>query len=167
MAGSRLLPVGALPIAISALVGGVMGRNVAASEDRLSEDERTFTAALNVIETRYVDKVESDRLVYGAISGMLQTLDAHSHFMDPRAYAQLRERQEGGNTGSASRFPRSTATSPSCRSSRALRRQQGIRRGDIIAKVDAKTRKAGQRRCVNGLRGKKGTTVDVYRSGPA
>jgi len=95
MAGSRLLSVGALTIAISALVGGVMGRNVAASEDRLSENERTFAAALTVIETRYVDKVESDRLVYGAISGMLQTLDPHSNFMDPRAYAQLRERQEG------------------------------------------------------------------------
>src|SRR5262245_28874217 len=96
MAGSRLLPVCALTIAVSALVGGFMGRNVAASEDRLSEDERTFTAALNVIETRYVDdKVESDRLVYGAIQGMLQTLDPHSNFMDPKQYAQLRERQEG------------------------------------------------------------------------
>ena len=28
-------------------------------------------------------------------SGMLQTLDPHSSFMDPRQYAQLRERQEG------------------------------------------------------------------------
>jgi carboxyl-terminal processing protease len=39
--------------------------------------------------------VESDRLVYGAINGMLQTLDPHSSFMDPRTYAQMRERQEG------------------------------------------------------------------------
>src|SRR4249919_3149520 len=138
MAGSRLLSVGALTIAISALVGGVMGRNVAASEDRLSENERTFAAALTVIETRYVDKVESDRLVYGAISGMLQTLDPHSNFMDPRAYAQLRERQEGryyglgitisavdGDISVVSLFEGSPAY------------KQGIRRGDIIAKVDS------------------------------
>ena len=28
-------------------------------------------------------------------AGMLQTLDPHSSFMDPRSYAQMRERQEG------------------------------------------------------------------------
>ncbi len=113
-----------------------MGRNVAASEDRLSEGERTFAAALSVIETRYVDKVESDRLVYGGISGMLQTLDPHSNFMDPRQYAQLRERQEGryyglgitisavdGDITVVSLFEASPAY------------KQGIRRGDVIAKV--------------------------------
>ncbi len=140
-----------------------MGRNVAASEDRLSENERTFTAALNVIETRYVDKVESDRLVYGAISGMLQTLDPHSNFMDPRQYAQLRERQEGryyglgitisavdGDITVVSLFEGSPAY------------KQGIRRGDIIAKVgdrgaieDAKGWTTED--AVKRLRGQKGT----------
>jgi carboxyl-terminal processing protease len=168
MAGSRLLSVGALTIAISALVGGVMGRNVAASEDRLSEGERTFTAALNVIETRYVDKVESDRLVYGAISGMLQTLDPHSNFMDPRQYSQLRERQEGryyglgitisavdGDITVVSLFEGSPAY------------KQGIRRGDIIAKVDDKDAKGWTTEdAVHVLRGQKGTTVDVYLKRP-
>jgi carboxyl-terminal processing protease len=168
MAGSRLFPVGALTIAISALVGGVMGRNVAASEDRLSEDERTFTAALTVIETRYVDKVESDRLVYGAISGMLQTLDPHSNFMDPRQYAQLRERQEGryyglgitisavdGDITVVSLFEGSPAY------------KQGIRRGDVIAKVGDESAKGWTTEdAVQRLRGKKGTTVDVYLKRP-
>ena len=65
-----------------------MGRNVVASEDRLRDDYRTFSVALAAVESKYVDKVESDRLVYSAISGMLQTLDPHSNFMDPRQYAQ-------------------------------------------------------------------------------
>ena len=51
--------------------------------------------ALKQIEQKYVEPVESDRVVYSAINGMLQTLDPHSSFMDPKAYAQLRERQEG------------------------------------------------------------------------
>jgi carboxyl-terminal processing protease len=173
MAGSRLLPVGALTIAVSALVGGFMGRNVAASEDRLSEDERTFTAALNVIETRYVDKVESDRIVYGAIQGMLQTLDPHSNFMDPKQYAQLRERQEGryyglgitisavdGDITVVSLFEGSPAY------------KQGIRRGDVIAKVgepgkpeeDAKGWTTED--AVKRLRGPRGTNVDVYLKRP-
>ena len=139
-----------------------MGRNVAASEDRLSENYRTFTAALSVVETRYVDKVESDRLVYGAISGMLQTLDPHSNFMDPKAYAQLRERQEGryyglgitisavdGDITVVSLFEGSPAY------------KQGIRRGDIIAKIDGEDAKGWTTdQAVRKLRGPKGTTVD-------
>src|SRR5262249_57240068 len=56
---------------------------------------KVFTAALGAIDANYVGSVESDRLVYSAITGMLQTLDPHSSFMDPRTYAQMRERQEG------------------------------------------------------------------------
>ena len=133
------------------------------------KNERTFAAALSVIETRYVDKVESDRLVYGGISGMLQTLDPHSNFMDPQAYAQLRERQEGryyglgitisavdGDITVVSLFEGSPAY------------KQGIRRGDVIAKIErAKTRRAGRRKqAVRKLRGAKGTTVDVYLKRP-
>ncbi len=95
MARSRFFAVGALVITGSAIAGGVFGRNVVASEDRVTDHYKTFTAALAAVESRYVDEVKSDQLVYGSISGMLQTLDPHSSFMDPRQYAQLRERQEG------------------------------------------------------------------------
>ena len=150
-----------------------MGRNVAASEDRLSENERTFTAALNVIETRYVDKVESDRLVYGAISGMLQTLDPHSNFMDPRQYAQLRERQEGRYYGlgiTISAVDGDIVVVSLFEASPAYK--QGIRRGDVIAKVgepgktieDAKGWTTED--AVKRLRGPKGTPVDVYLKRP-
>ena len=87
--------LGIATILVFALLGGVLGHGVAAREDRLPEQYQTFAAALDAIEARYVDKVESDQLVYGAIGGMLQTLDPHSSFMDPKQFAQLRERQEG------------------------------------------------------------------------
>src|SRR5918994_4190621 len=89
------LTAAALAILLSALAGGVFGRSALATEDRLPDHYRTFTAALAAIEANYAEPVESDRLVYGAINGMLQTLDPHSSFMDPRTYAQMRERQEG------------------------------------------------------------------------
>src|SRR6187401_712159 len=168
MARSRLLLVGAVTIAVSALVGGIMGRNVAAFQDRLSEDYRTFTAALDAVEARYVDKVESDRIVYGAISGMLQTLDPHSNFMDPQQYAQLRERQEGryyglgitigvvdGDITVVSLFEGSPAY------------KLGIRRGDIIAKIDGEDAKGWKTdQAVRKLRGPKGTSVEVSLKRP-
>ena len=91
----RSVSVAAFAIALSALVGGFFGGRVLATQDGLPERINVFTAALKQIEQKYVEPVESDRVVYSAISGMLQTLDPHSSFMDPKAYAQLRERQEG------------------------------------------------------------------------
>ena len=80
---------------MSALVGGFFGRSALATDDKVPEHYKTFTAALSAIETSYVDKVDSDSLVYGAMRGMLGTLDPHSSFFDPKEYAQMRERQEG------------------------------------------------------------------------
>ena len=82
-------------IVVSALVGGVFGKSALATADSVPDHYRTFTAALTAIQSQYAEPVESDRMVYGAINGMLQTLDPHSSFMDPRTYAQMRERQEG------------------------------------------------------------------------
>src|SRR5215831_18348507 len=101
----RFRPISALvfALAISALVGGLFGRRALALDEGVPEHYKTFTAALSAIENSYVDNIESDRLVYGAVRGMLGTLDPHSSFFDPKEYSAMRERQEGryyglGNT---------------------------------------------------------------------
>jgi carboxyl-terminal processing protease len=152
-----------LTIAGSAIAGGVLGRSVAANDERLSDQYRTFTTALSLVETRYVDKVESDRIVYGSISGMLQTLDPHSHFMDPKEYAQLRERQEGHYSGlgiTIQVIDGDITVMGLFEGSPAYK--QGIRRGDVIAKIvgeDAKGWTSDQ--AVRKLRGPKGSLVQI------
>jgi len=91
----RSLSVAVFAIVFCALVGGFYGRSALAVEDQVPDQYKVFTTALSAIDANYVGAAESDKLVYGAISGMLQTLDPHSNFMDPRTYAQMRERQEG------------------------------------------------------------------------
>src|SRR6266496_1153920 len=91
----RPLPALVFAIAVSALVGGFLGKSALAVDDKIPEHYKTFTAALSAIEANYVEKVESENLVYNAIRGMLGTLDPHSSFFTPREYAQMRERQEG------------------------------------------------------------------------
>jgi carboxyl-terminal processing protease len=150
-------------LALSALVGGIFGRSAMATDDRILEYQKTFAAALGVIEASYVDTVEPDRLVYGAIRGMLGTLDPHSSFYDPKEYSQMRERQEGryyglgitiqainGDITAASVFEGSPAF------------KKGIRRGDIISKIgdeDAKGWTSDQ--AMKSLRGPKGTVVHI------
>ena len=70
----RSISVAAFAIALSALVGGFFGGRVLATQDGLPERINVFTAALKQIEQKYVEPVESDRVVYSAISGMLHTL---------------------------------------------------------------------------------------------
>ena len=77
MSNSRSLTAAALAILLSALAGGVFGRSALATEDRVSDQYRIFSTALSAIEANYAEPIESDRLVYCAINGMLQTLDPH------------------------------------------------------------------------------------------
>jgi carboxyl-terminal processing protease len=178
MRTSRFMPVAVLAILLSALAGGFFGSTALATQDQVSQQYRVFTAALAAIDKEYVEDVPSDRLVYGAIGGMLQTLDPHSSFFDPKQYAQLRERQEGhyyglgiqisvidGDITVASVFENSPAY------------RAGIRRGDVIARIEGPdpsgktamldTKNWTSDQAVKKLKGPKGTKVaiSIRRSG--
>jgi len=159
----RSLPAVVFAILVSALVGGLFGRSALATDDKIPDHYRAFSAALNAIESSYVDKVDSETLVTSSIRGMLATLDPHSSYFTPREYAQMRERQEGryygigvsivsndGDITAQNVFEGSPAY------------KKGIRRGDVFARVEGEDAKGWtidqtQRR----LRGPKGTLVHV------
>jgi len=150
-------------VVVSALVGGFFGRSALATQDRVSERYKVFTQALAAVEAQYVEEVPSDRLVYSAIQGMLQTLDPHSNFLDPRAYAQLRERQEGRyyGLGITIQVVDGDITVVSLfEGSPAYRR--GVRRGDVIARIKGQDTKGWtSEKAVGELRGPRGTTVEI------
>ena len=165
----RSFSAAAFAVVFCALAGGLFGRSALSAQDQVPDQYKVFTAALSAIEQNFVGDVESDRLVYGAISGMLQTLDPHSSFMDPRSYAQMRERQEGryyglgisivvldGEITVATMFEGSPAY------------QKGLRRGDVIARIEGEDTKGWTSdQAVRRLRGPRGTPVriSIKRSG--
>jgi carboxyl-terminal processing protease len=163
MRTTRFAWVAAVVLTVSALVGGQFSRGAAAGQDRLPDQYRAFTAALRFVETNYVEKVETERVVYSAIAGMLQTLDPHSSFLDPKTYAQMRERQEGryyglgitiqlidGDITAVSLFEGSPAY------------RNGVRRGDVIARIDGEDAKGWTNdQAARRLRGPKGTRVRI------
>ena len=169
MRSYRSLSAAVFVVAFCALVGGFYGRSALVAQDQIPDQYKVFAAALGAIETTFVGEAGSDRLVYGAISGMLQTLDPHSNFMDPRSYAQMRERQEGryyglgisiqvadGEITVFSLFEGSPAY------------QKGLRRGDVIAKIEGQDTKGWTSdQAVRLLRGARGTPVriSIKRSG--
>ena len=157
------LTFGACAVVLSALLGGLFGGRVLATQEDFPRHYDEFATALASIEADYVDEVDTERLVYQAIGGMLQTLDPHSNFMDPRSYAQLRERQEGRYYGlgiSINVIDGDITVMSLFEGSPAYR--NGIRRGDVIAKISGQNAKdMSSDEVVRLLRGPKGTAVDI------
>ncbi|WP_373031260.1 S41 family peptidase [Sulfurovum sp.] len=54
-----------------------------------------FTQILNVIESQYVDDVNTTDLVDKALKGLLANLDSHSSFMDTKAFKDLSVQTKG------------------------------------------------------------------------
>jgi carboxyl-terminal processing protease len=166
-------------ILLGALLGGIYGRQVEATAGSDDSDVKSslneFTRVLDVVEQNYADPVDPDKAIYGsansnmgAIPGALRTLDPHSNFFDPRAFAALREEQEGKYYGvGMSIIARPgkmgklvTVVVAPIPGSPAFR--AGLRPGDIVAKVDGKsTEGLGTPQVADMLKGPKGTQVHV------
>jgi carboxyl-terminal processing protease len=159
----RPLPALLFAVLVSALVGGFFGRSALATDDKIPEHYKAFTAALTAIETNYVDKVDSEALVTSSIRGLLSTLDPHSSYFTPREYAQMRERQQGTYYGigvSIQVFDGDVTAMNVFEGSPAYKK--GIRRGDILANVEGEDAKGWTvEQAQRKLRGPKGTTVNV------
>lgn len=160
----RVLSAAAAAILTSALIGGTLGSQPlpAASVDADAQT-KAFATALQLVEDNAILNVDSERLVYSAIAGLLQTLDPHSSFLDPRAYRQMRDRQEGHYYGlgiTIQVVDGDITVTALFEGSPAYRK--GIRRGDIIARIEGKDAKGWTSDdAVAALRGPKGTIVNV------
>jgi carboxyl-terminal processing protease len=90
----RLLLVGALAaVFIAAMASPAPARRSP------FEPLTIFARALAYIEVAYVEPVDQESLVYGAIRGLADSLDPHSVFLDPQEYEILKSDAEGRFAG--------------------------------------------------------------------
>ena len=57
-----------------------------------------FAKVMNLIHQHYVEKVDTKKLIYGGIKGMLRELDPHTHFLPPDIYKEF-EKETSGQFG--------------------------------------------------------------------
>jgi len=130
-----------------------------------------ITRVMELIRKEYVDvdKAAYTNLTYGALKGMLNSLDPHSQFMEPQVYQDMREDTEGkfGGLGiviSMSKEGFLTVVAPMEDTPGA---KAGLLPGDRIIKIDGKmTDKLTLQEAVRQLRGDPGTkvTITIFRA---
>ena len=122
-----------------------------------------FTEVLRQIEESYVEPQDSQKLIYGAIKGMVQSLDPHSSFMSKEEHQDLMIETKGSFSGVgieiSMRDKVLTVVAP-IEGTPAY--EAGIKSGDKIIKIGKKsTRDMGLADAVKNIRGKKGTKVKL------
>ncbi len=110
---------------------------VGAEPDPTYEKLDVFAQVLQYVQNGYVEKVDGKRLVYGAIRGMLRSLDPHTSFMTPEEFKSLQE-DTSGNFGGVGvelemKDGRLTVVAPLDGSPAAV---AGIRAGDRVMRID-------------------------------
>jgi carboxyl-terminal processing protease len=136
---------------------------VAAVTGDTYEKLKIFSDALTIVQKNYVDEVKVDDLIYGAIKGMLETLDPHSGFLPPDAYKELQVETKGtfGGVGIEITLKDGilTVVSP-IEDTPAYK--AGIISGDQIVKIDGKfTKNMTLTDAVKSMRGAEGTKVNL------
>jgi carboxyl-terminal processing protease len=152
---------------VSTVLGGLFGGQVRATtkgEEDVDNSLKLFSNLLGLVEENYATDVDSDKAVYGAIDGMLRTLDPHSKFFDPKAFTSLREDQRGKYYGLGitvtTRFGKVTVVSPPFLGSPA--EKVGLRVGDVISHVNGEpTQGMDLNEVVSKLKGPRGTSVKI------
>ena len=130
---------------------------------------RTFTEVLSLVESNYVNEIEGQKLIRGAIRGMLNTLDPHTSYMSPEFYKEMQVETSGrfGGLGIeiTTRGGILTVVTP-IEDTPAYR--EGVKAGDQIIEIEGKsTKKLNLQDAVRNLRGRPGTkvTITVFRKG--
>lgn len=123
-----------------------------------------FFRALQVVKARYVEPVDTDTLVAGAVKGMVSSLgDPHSIYMDAKMYKEFMVETEGsfGGVGMVLGVKDKTLTVVSPIEGTPSD-QAGIKSGDQILKIDGKdTKDMALDEAVSKIRGPEGTTVNL------
>jgi carboxyl-terminal processing protease len=155
-------------ILLTCLLAGILlfngnGRSFSADTKGIYENIEVFTEVLRQIEDNYVEAQDPQKLIYGAIKGMVQSLDPHSSFLTKEEHKELLIETKGSFTGIGIEITVRdnilTVVSPI---EGTPAHEAGLEAGDKIIKIDGKpTLDMTLMDAVKTIRGPKGTEVNL------
>ena len=164
---SNLIRAGLLVTAVSLLPAATAG--LAAVDGRSGPQFGKLVAIYQLIKARYVEPVDDDKLLKGAINGMLESLDPHSAYLDGSDLQRLETMIDGNYSGlglsvvmddGAVRIVSPMRGSPA--------EKAGLKAGDYITHLDGKLHYGGSLDdAVAKMRGPAGTAIrlTIFRPG--
>ena len=132
------------------------------SNDRFAKLS-TLAKLVNIVYSNYVEDVDMDKILDGAIVGMLDELDPHSTYIPKKEFEDVKEQFAGEFEGIGIEFDilegyvTVISPIPGTPSDRA-----GLQSGDKFVKINGESAyKIQQKDVVKKLRGPKGSSVDI------
>ena len=147
----------------------VTTQGLAAVDSRSGPQFGRLVAIYQLIKQNYVDNVDDDKLVKGAINGMLESLDPHSSFLDGASLQRLETMIDGNYSGlglSVVMDDGAVKVVSPFRGSPA--EVAGVKAGDYITHLDGKLYYGGDLdEAVAKMRGQAGTSIrlTIFRPG--
>ncbi len=146
----------------------IFGSDVRSSQGRkadelLYQQLDMFVDAMEIVRKQYVEPVDDKKLIYGALKGMLLSLDPYSAFLEPEVRNELQIETQGEFEGVGMEITLKdnivTVVSP-IEDTPAWK--AGIKPGDRIIEIDGQSTKGySTMEAARKLRGKKGTQVSI------
>jgi carboxyl-terminal processing protease len=122
-----------------------------------------FMDVFQKVRTDYVEKVDDEKLIRGAIQGMLESLDPHSSFLDASDFSNLKTQTDGNYGGlglsvtledGVVKVIAPTADTPAARA--------GLKAGDYITHIDGQLIYGNTLdESVEKMRGQPGTSIKL------
>ncbi|MEI8355250.1 MAG: S41 family peptidase [Deltaproteobacteria bacterium] len=162
-AGKKIALLATL-LSVLVLVIGIGAQHRCAAQGNSDyESIELFTDVMKIVQKNYVEEVDSKKLVYGAINGMLSSLDPHSSFMPPEMYKEMKIDTKGSFGGLGIEITIKdgflTVISP-IEDTPAFK--AGIKSGDQILKIEGKfTKDMTIIDAVKKMRGPKGSKINI------
>ena len=152
-----------LLLGVFILFGPYNDTKVSALDKGVYKDIKTFNEVFDMVRKNYVDEVEPQVLIQGAINGMIKALDPHSVFMTADMYKELEVETQGrfGGVGIEITLAKDVLTVVSPIEDTPAY-NAGVKSGDQIIKIDGKsTKDITIMEAVKKLRGPKDTKVTI------
>lgn len=156
-------------LALAILISALTSNSARVFAEERYQELQLFAKVLNLVQQYYVEEVDTKKLIYGGIKGMLRELDPHTNFLPPEIYKEFETETSGefGGIGIEITVQNGVLTVISPIEDTPAYKA-GIQAGDKIVEIDGESTKgfslveAAQR-----MKGKKGAKIKmvIFREG--
>lgn len=148
---------------------GLTNQSVSVLAKERYQDLQLFAKVLNLIQKYYVEPIDTQKLIYGGIKGMLRELDPHTNFLAPELYKEFESETTGkfGGLGIEITVQKGVLTIISPIEDTPAWRA-GIKAGDKVVAINGESTKGlSLVEAAQLMRGKMGSTVvlSIFREG--